>query len=65
MVMHDRHTTRARLADTEALMVAVLDELSLAELVCSIPGPLGRRRGGDPGRNRRPDPLRWRRPIQA
>jgi transposase len=38
MVMHDWHSTRTRLVDTEALMVAVLDELGLTELVCSIPG---------------------------
>jgi transposase len=38
MLMRDWHTTRARLADTETLMVAVLDELELTTLVCSIPG---------------------------
>jgi transposase len=38
MVMHDWHATRARLVDTETLMVAMLDELGVTELVCSIPG---------------------------
>jgi transposase len=38
MAVQDWHTTRARLADIEALMLAVLDELGLTELVCSIPG---------------------------
>jgi transposase len=38
MVMHDRQTTRTRLVDIEAFMGAVLDELGLTELVCSIPG---------------------------
>jgi hypothetical protein len=38
MVLHDWHTARARLVDTEAAMVAVLDELDLTDLVTSIPG---------------------------
>jgi len=38
MVIRDWHSARARLVDTEALMVAILDELDLTELVCSIPG---------------------------
>jgi hypothetical protein len=38
MVIQDWHTTRTRLVDTEQRMVAVLDELGLTELVCSIPG---------------------------
>lgn len=38
MVFEDRHATRARLADTEARMVGVLDELGLIELVTSITG---------------------------
>jgi hypothetical protein len=38
MVIHDWHATRARLVDTETLMVAMLDELGVTELVCSIPG---------------------------
>lgn len=38
MVLEDWHHVRGRLADTEARMVAVLDELDLTELVCSIPG---------------------------
>jgi len=38
MVIQDWHRARARLVDTEALMVAVLDKLGLTELVCSVPG---------------------------
>jgi transposase len=38
-----QHTTQ-RLADTEARIVAVLDELRLAELATSIAGLRGRRR---------------------
>ena len=55
-----------RLADTEARMVAVLDELELTELVTSIPGISAGRRRRDPGRDRRPAPLRHRpRPGQT
>jgi transposase len=38
MVLDDWHATRARLAQTEAAMVSVLDELDLTDLVTSIPG---------------------------
>jgi transposase len=37
-VFEDWHATRERLAETEARMVAVLDQLDLVELVTSIPG---------------------------
>lgn len=38
MVMTDWRTTRDRLTETEALMTAVVDELGLTDLVCSIQG---------------------------
>jgi transposase len=38
LVQGDWHHTRDRLADIEARMVAVLDELGLTDLACSIPG---------------------------
>jgi transposase len=38
LVLADWHATAARLADTESRMVAVLDELELTDLVCSIRG---------------------------
>jgi transposase len=40
LLMHDWHATRTgtALAEVEALMVAVLDELDLTDLVCSIQG---------------------------
>jgi transposase len=38
LVMADWHHTRERLADVEARMLAVLDELELTDLVTSIPG---------------------------
>lgn len=37
-IFEDWHATRQRLAETEARMVGVLDELDLVELVTSIPG---------------------------
>ncbi len=37
-VIEDWDTARTKLADTEARMVAVLDELELTDLVCSIDG---------------------------
>jgi transposase len=42
-LIEDWDTARAKLADTEARMVAVLDELELTELACSIQGlsPVG------------------------
>jgi transposase len=42
-LIEDWDTARAKLADTEARMVAVLDEPQLTELACSIPGlsPVG------------------------
>jgi transposase len=42
-VIEDWDTARAKLADTEARMVAVLDDLELTELACSIRGlsPVG------------------------
>jgi len=36
--MADWHHTRERLADVEARMLTVLDELGLTDLACSIPG---------------------------
>lgn len=43
LVLDDWHTNRARLADTENRMIAVLDELRLTDLVTSITGlsPVG------------------------
>jgi transposase len=43
LIMEDWHVTRSRLADTEARMVTVLDELKLTDLVTSITGlsPVG------------------------
>lgn len=38
LVLEDWHTTRARLHETEARMVAVLDDLDLVDLVTSIRG---------------------------
>jgi len=38
MILHDWHTARARLAEAEAAMVTVIDELDLTNLVTSIPG---------------------------
>ena len=38
MVLHDWRRVQIRLAETEAAMVAVLDELNLTAVVCSIPG---------------------------
>jgi hypothetical protein len=38
MILHDWHNARARLAETEAAMVTVIDELDLTNLVTSIPG---------------------------
>ncbi|MFZ0158627.1 MAG: transposase, partial [Kineosporiaceae bacterium] len=38
LVMADWHHTRERLADVEARMLTVLDELGLTDLACSIPG---------------------------
>ena len=38
LLLEDWHHAHARLADTEARMVAVLDELQLTELATSIPG---------------------------
>lgn len=42
-IIEDWDTARAKLADTEARMVAVLDDLQLTELACSIQGlsPVG------------------------
>jgi transposase len=42
-LIEDWDTARAKLADTEARMVEVLDDLELTELACSIPGlsPVG------------------------
>jgi transposase len=42
-LIEDWDTARAKLADTEARMVAVLDDLELTELACSIKGlsPVG------------------------
>jgi len=42
-LLEDWHTARIKLADTEARMVAVLDDLELTELACSIAGlsPVG------------------------
>ena len=42
-LIQDWDTSRAKLADTEARMVAVLNDLRLTELACSIPGlsPVG------------------------
>ena len=40
-LVEDWDTARAKLADTEARMVAVLDDLELTELACSIQGCLG------------------------
>ena len=59
LALGDWQATRTRLADVEARMVAVLDDLGLAELVTTIAGltPVGR--GGDPGRDRRPGPVRF------
>lgn len=37
-VLDDWHTCRQRLADTEARMTGIVDELDLADLVTSIPG---------------------------
>jgi hypothetical protein len=38
MLLDDWHDTRARLSDTQARMLAVLDELELTQLVTSITG---------------------------
>lgn len=42
-IIEDWDTARAKLTDTEARMVAVLDDLQLTQLACSIPGlsPVG------------------------
>jgi transposase len=57
LALGDWRDTRARLADVEARMVAVLDDLGLRELVTTIAGLTAVRRGGDPGRDRRPGPV--------
>jgi hypothetical protein len=55
---HDWMAARAAIAEVEARMVAVLDELHLTHPGRHHPGPVRRQRGGDPGRDRRPGPLR-------
>ena len=58
-LLEDWADTHRKLADAEARMTAVLDELELTELATSIHGLCGWG-GGDPRRNRRPAPVRHR-----
>lgn len=56
-VIEDWDTARAKLADTEARMDAVLDDLELTDLACSIPGLSPVDAAAILGRDRRPAPL--------
>ncbi len=59
-VLDDWRTAQARLAQVQARMVEVLDELGSDRLPHQHPGPLRSRGGGHLGRNRRSHPLRQR-----
>ena len=56
-LIEDWDTARAKLADTEARMVAVLDDLRADRAGLLDPGPLPGRGRRDPRRDRRPAPL--------
>jgi transposase len=60
LMLTDWVEDQRRLTDTEARMLAVLDQLQLTELVTSIHGVSAIRGCGDPGRDRRPAPVRIR-----
>ena len=59
-LLADWRHTKLRLAEVEARMTGVLDQLELTDLATSIPGlsPVGA--AADPGRDRRPAPIRHR-----
>ena len=59
-VIEDWDHAKTKLVDTEARMVAVLDELELTELATLHRRPVPGRGRSDPGRDRRPDPVHLR-----